>query len=249
MLTGTAAVDTLAAALPAPVLPAWGTEPLVLTEVTVVQVIAELRRRDRETFLPPSLHPTDPPALSIQAWRVGGGDLGPFAFVHTRLSCRSGVRARGLTTAAYVDGDQAESRLREQFGYPCRSGRVRVDAHYDGVDVRVTVDGDDVLVISALDPDPLGADDVQYTATLNLADTPNGLRLVQVESHHEPTSVDRVAARITRFVAGAWGDERLDPYHVVTTTIARDRRLELPPVRFVCRPDVNAFEGTEAIGR
>jgi len=50
-----------------------------------------------------------------------------------------------------------------------------------------------------------------------------------------------------RFEADTWGDGRLDPYHVVTTTLARDRRITLPPVRFVCRPDVSAFEGTESI--
>ena len=35
-----------------------------------------------------------------------------------------------------------------------------------------------MLVVAALDPQPLGAEDVQYTSTLNLAHTPNGLRLV-----------------------------------------------------------------------
>jgi antitoxin (DNA-binding transcriptional repressor) of toxin-antitoxin stability system len=247
MLTGTAAAEVLAESLPAPTIDAWPTEPFVLEQVTVLQVIAELRRPGRDALLPPALHPTDPPALSLQAWRVGDSTVGPFAFAHTRLSCRSGVRARGLTTAAFGTSPDAAALLRDRLGFPCRPAEVDLEAHYDGCDLTVTVDGRPVLVVVAHDPQPLGADDVQYTSTLNLAHTPNGLRLVQVETDHDADSVERVGARIVRFEADTWGDARLDPYHVVTTTLARDRRITLPPVRFVCRPDVSAFEGTESI--
>ena len=122
-----------------------------------------------------------------------------------------------------------------------------LQAHYDGCDLTVTVDGRPAAVVASIDPQPLGADDVQYTSTLNLAHTPNGLRLVQVEAHHEADSVERVGARIAHFDGERWGDGRLDPYHVVTTTLARDRTIAMPPVRFVCRADVSAFEGTESV--
>jgi hypothetical protein len=247
MLTGTADIDRLAEQFPAPTIPAWSTEPFVLGQVTVLQVIAELRRPGRDTMLPPALHPTDPPALSLQAWRVGDSPVGPFAFAHGRLSCRSGVRARGLTVAAFTTSPDAAAFLRDRFGFPCRPAEVDLAPHYDGCDLTVSVEGRPVLVVSALDPQPLGADDVQYTSTLNLAHTPNGLRLVQVEAHHDADSVERVQGRITRFEVDAWGDDRLDPYHVVTTTVARDREVTLPAVRFVCRADVSAFEGTESV--
>jgi hypothetical protein len=35
----------------------------------------------------------------------------------------------------------------------------------------------------------------------------------------------------------------------VTTTVARDNAVSVPAVRFVCRADVSAFEGTEAVTR
>ena len=41
MLTGTADIDRLAEQFPAPTIPAWSTEPFVLGQVTVLQVIAE----------------------------------------------------------------------------------------------------------------------------------------------------------------------------------------------------------------
>ena len=112
----------------------------------------------------------------------------------------------------------------------------------------MAVDGRTVLSIAGLDPEPLGVDDVQYTSTLNLADTPNGRRLVQVEAHHEAEGVERVQARIVEFDAASWGSDALDPYYVVTATVGRDRSITLPAVRFVCRADVSAFEGTRRSG-
>jgi hypothetical protein len=247
MLTGTADAAVLAQQLPAPTISKWGSEALELRDVKVLQLVAELRRPAREVLLPPALHPTDPPALSLQAWRVGDSVVGPFMLCHGRLSCRSGVRARGFTTAAFVDSAAAATALRDQFGFPCQFGELQFDIHYDGCAVGVIVGGRPILTVAGLDPEPLNPEDVQYTSTLNLAETPNGLRLVQVEAHHDADGVERVEGRIVDFDASAWGDERLDPYYVVTTTVARDRLITLPPVRFVCRADVSAFEGTEAV--
>jgi hypothetical protein len=249
MLTGTADVDALSDRLSAPTIAAWSAEAIELRGVRALQVIAELHRAGRDALLPPGLHPTDPPSLSIQAWRVDESEFGPFTFCFTRLSCRSGVRARGFTTAAYVDNPAAAVALRDQLGFPCRVGELRFDTHYDGSDLVVGFGDTTILSIAGLDPEPLGIDDVQYTSTLNLADTPNGRRLVQVEAHHDAEGVERVRARVVEFDAGSWGNDLLDPYYVVTATVGRDRAITLPAVRFVCRADVSAFEGTETIGR
>jgi hypothetical protein len=249
LITGTADVDALSERLGSPTISAWSAEPIELRGIRTLQLIAELRRAGRDALLPPALHPTDPPSLSVQAWRVDESELGPFTFCFTRLSCRSGVRARGLTTAAYVDNPAAAAVLRDQLGFPCRVGALQLDTHYDGCDLLVSIDRGTTLAIAGLDPEPLGSDDVQYTSTLNLADTPNGRRLVQVEAHHDNEAVERVQARIVDFDAGSWGNDLLDPYFVVTATVARDRSITLPAVRFVCRADVSAFEGTETIAR
>jgi hypothetical protein len=247
MLTGTAGADTLAEALDAPTMAAWRKEPFEMRDVLTLQVVAELRRDGRSALLPPGLHPTDPTTLSIQAWRANDSDVGPVAVCFTRLSCRSGVRARGFTTAAVADRAEVTARLRDHYGFPCRTGEVCLRKHYDACDLAVTEAGRTILAVTGLDPDPLGAEDVQYTGTMNLAHTPNGLRLVQVESHHHSESVERVSARIDAIDAARWGDDRLDPYYVVTTTIARAESVAVPPVRFVCRADISAFEGTESV--
>jgi hypothetical protein len=93
-----------------------------------------MRRNTRTLFLPPGLHPTDPPTLSIQGWKVGRSPWGEFSWVTARVSCRSGVRARGLTMAAVVSKDAAADGLRASFGFSCRVGEVRIAAFYDAVE-------------------------------------------------------------------------------------------------------------------
>ena len=240
-MSGTASVADLA--VRSATIGAWVPEPTRFEDVRCFQLLAELRRTERAKLLPPGLHPTDPPALSIQAWVVGSSPWGAFSWAFARLSCRSGVRARGLTTVAVVSTDEAAAGLASTFGFPCRRGSVHLVRHYDGVELDV----DDTLRVRSVEARSLGPDDVQYTGTLNLAHTPVGLRLVQVETEHETQQVERTRARIDRFDADAWGDARLDPYDVVASTIAHERSIVIPALRFVCRPDVNAFEGTERI--
>lgn len=239
MITGSADLERLAAG--AATIEAWDDDDLELDGVECFQLIAEMRSQAREAVLPPALHPTVPPALSIQAWNVSESPWGPFSAVHTRVSCRSGVRARGYTTAAVVSTEPAAAGLAARFGFPTRVGPIGLRRHYDGVDLEA-----DGLRITALDPTPLGSSDVQYTGTMNLAATPNGLRLVQVESRHSGDRVERVQGRIVSFDPAAWGDELLAPYHVVSSSIAVES-IVIPAVRFVCRPDELAFSGTEKV--
>ncbi|MEL6985685.1 MAG: hypothetical protein AAFO29_24865, partial [Actinomycetota bacterium] len=84
MITGTADLDRLADT--APTIAAWSDEDLVLGSVECFQMIAEMRSTAREAVLPAALHPTIPPALSIQAWNAGDSPWGPFSMVHTRAS-------------------------------------------------------------------------------------------------------------------------------------------------------------------
>lgn len=249
MLTGTADPEALAAATATATIGGWVHDDGVLEQVTSLQLVAELRRADREGLVPPGLHPTDPPSLHIQWWQVGSSPWGGFTWCHTRLSCRSGARARALTTAAVVDSDAAGRALAERYGFPCRPGRVQLSASYDACTARVAVDGAVAMEVAALDPTPMALDAVQATSTLNLARTPFGLRLVQVEARRHTTRVERVRAVIDSFDPAAWGRDRLDPYVVVSAVVVRDDSITLPGVRFVCRPDVDAFQGTERVDR
>ncbi|HEX7035721.1 MAG TPA: hypothetical protein VF210_08095, partial [Pseudomonadales bacterium] len=211
MLVGTA--DVAALARHAPTVERYFGEPIVLREVALFQIVMEMRRGAREAVLPPSLHPTIPPALSMQVWQVGESPWGAFRMAVSRVSCRSGVRARGFTTGAAATTEAAVAGLRGQLGYPARVAEIDAVFSYSGAGITVRDAGHATFRASAIDPTPLDADDVQYTGTLNLAQVPTGLRLMQVEFHVEAQRVERLRARLQGFDAAAWGNERLDPYH------------------------------------
>lgn len=239
MIVGSANLTDLAKG--AATISRWADDEVTFGGVECFQMIAEMRSTAREAVLPAGLHPTVPPALSIQAWNVAESPFGSFSWIHTRISCRSGVRARGYTTAARATTPEAAAGLAERFGFPVTVGPVSLRRHYDGIDVATGG-----LRLTGLDPTPLGSSDVQYTGTLNLAETPNGLRLVQVEARHSGDRVERIKGRILEFDPVAWGNELLAPYHVVSTSIAVET-VTMPAVRFVCRPEELAFTGTEKV--
>ena len=244
MLRGTADVAELAVG--APEIPAFLKEDVELRDVTCFQLTAEMHANARESQVPPALHPTIPAALSVQVYDVGESDCGSFRFATVRVSCRSGVRARGFTRGTIVDGDDACAGLRDGLGFPARPGEVRFRHGYDGVSIEVR-DGDSpVLGVEGIDPEPMGLDDVQYTGTLNLAQTPLGLRLMQVEMSPQTSQVERLTARLTAFDGKAWGDERLVPSLVIAASVVR-MDLTFPPVRFVCSTEELAFTGTEPV--
>jgi hypothetical protein len=245
MLVGTADLAVLARR--AATLPSYWRDAVELSGVDCFQLTAEMRRSAREAVLPAALHPTSPASLSIQVWNVAESPWGSFALAFCRVSCRSGVRARGFTTAAIASPPESVDGLVRAFGFPCRIGVVRMRRNYDGVSINVTEAEREILSVTGLDPDPMSIDDVQYTGSMNLAHTPNGLRLVQVEAEHVATRVERLVGRIQRFDGAAWGDPLLDPYHVISASIAVEK-VTFPPIRFVCRPDELAFTGTESVG-
>jgi len=246
MLVGSADVDAIVQAQATATIARFRTDAVVLSGVTCLQMTAEMRKSAREAVLPPSLHPTIPPALSIQVWRVAESPWGAFHWALTRISCRSGVRARGFTSAAFVSTRTACEGLRAAFGFPARVADVELRCGYDGADATVSLEGRTALRIASIDPVPLDRNDVQYTGTLNLAHTPNGLRLVQVEADHEATRVERLSARLDAFDPAAWGNALLVPVFVVSASLAQET-VSFPPVRFVCRPDELAFTGTEQV--
>ncbi len=240
MLTGTADVNVLARNVPQ--LAAFSAEDLDLGEVLCLQVTAEMRNNAREAVLPPSLHPTIPAALSLQALRVTNSPWGAFDLALCRVSCRSGVRARGFSTGGYVTSEAACAGLRERLGFPLTVGEVNFRHSYDGVSLNVG----GAVHVEGIDPEPMGLDAVQYTGTLNLAHTPKGLRMLQVEMQTSASQVERLRPRILTFDGAAWGNPLLAPSHVIAATVST-MHLVLPAVRFVCRADELAFTGTESV--
>lgn len=244
MISGTASIDTLAQG--AATITEFSPDDVLLGDVECFQLTAEMHNQSREAVLPAGLHPTIPPAISLQAWNVGSSPWGAFSMAMVRVSCRSGARARGFTVGTVATVEAAVEGLRSTFGFPARLGEVQFRRSYDGVDLEVRLDGNTIAAATGLDPDPMAKDDVQYTGSLTLAATPLGRRLVQVEARHDTTREERLSSRLRSFDGAGWGQPLLDPYYVVASSVTLSD-VVMPAVRFVCDPEKYAWDGTESV--
>jgi hypothetical protein len=244
MLSGTADLERLKSR--AATLSDFDTPGIALPQAEVLEASFEMRYASRQALLPPALHPTTPPMLVVLAWRCPTSPWGPFQLVQVRASCRSGVRPRGFVVSAIIDNPRAGDALAASFGLAALVGEVELVRHYDRVDLSASVAGTDAMELHGANPDPLGLSDVQHSVTMTLADTPRGLRLVQVEPEYEPTRVERLRPRLRHFDVSAWGEPLLTPVHPVAASVSL-ASITIPPLRYVCRPDVAAFEGTESV--
>jgi hypothetical protein len=221
-------------------------EPLELEGAEILQVLYEMPGHCREPLLPPALHPTDPPVVAWLLYRCPSSPWGPFAMAQTRIECRSGLRLRAYLVSAVVDNEKAAEALRRSWAYAPRAGVITWRRHYDEVRVAVEIGAGVALEVVVSDPDPLAPEDVQYVAGMHAAKTAKGLRLLQVEPRHRLSRAERGRPRLLRFDAAACGDARIEPVHPISASLAV-AGITLPPVRFVCRPDVLGFEGTEVV--
>jgi hypothetical protein len=244
MLIGTANVEDLAAR--APSVDSFGGEPVVCEQADVLLVTYEIATPQREAMLPPALHPTDPPIVTWLVYRCPASPWGRFAMAQMRIECRSGLRLRGFLVSAVVDNTTAAEALSTGWGFATRPGQIELRRYYDSLRVAVATSGRTILEVIVSDPVPLSPADVQYVANMNLAHTPQGLRLVQVEPRYQIQRVERGRPRVQEFNGTAWGDGRVQPTYPVAAACAI-ADITMPRVRFVCRPDVLAFEGTEPV--
>ena len=244
MIVGTADPEVLAQDRPS--VEGFGEEAIALPGARVLQAMFEMPMSARESLVPPALHPTNPAALVILAWQCPESPWGPFSLVQLRAQARSGTRPRGFVVAARCDSEPARAALAARFGFPAEPADIALVPGYDRATLRVETEGQALLDFEGGDPDPLAAGDVQYSVTLNLAGSPRGLRLLQVEPAYAVERAERLRPVLRSFDGAAWGDPRLDPYHPVSASIA-SADITLSPIRYLCRPDVLAFEGSEKV--
>ena len=244
MLIGTANVDELAAR--AAVVESFDAEAAGCEQAEVLQVMYEIAAPQRAALLPPALHPTDPPIVTWLLYRCAASPWGRFAMAQTRIECRSGLRLRAFLVSAVVDNAVAAEALSTRWGFASQEGQIELHRYYDSMRAAVVADGRTILDVIVSDPDPLSAADLQYVANVNLAHTPRGLRLVQVEPRYQVHRVERGRPRVVAFDGAAWGDTRIEPVYPVSASLAV-ADLTIPRIRFVCRSDVLAFDGTEAV--
>jgi hypothetical protein len=244
VLAGTADLDAFARG--APRLASFDGEPLTLPGVELLQLTYELGGCAPESVFPPALLPTLPVLAVLALWRAESGPLGRFALAQLRLTCRSGVRPRQLLVASFADGEPARAALNERFAFGARPARIRLERFYDRVEASVDADGATALEVTGLAPLPLATSDLQFFSSMHRADTPKGLRLVQVDSELRVTRAERAQPHLVRFSSEAFGLAAARLAYPVAAFVALCD-VTLPRLRFMCRPDVPAFAGTERI--
>ncbi|ONI77986.1 hypothetical protein ALI144C_31825 [Actinosynnema sp. ALI-1.44] len=245
MLSGTA--DPVAMAGSAPVVSAMATQPLECRGAELIQMIYEVGSAPRQAVLPPALHPVNPAAITVSVLTVGESDAGPFTLAETRIVCRSGVRSRGFHVSCFVSETDVGNLLADRWGFRVLPGEVELSRHYHGTTAVVRRDGVTVLDMRLLGPQVLSAGDLQFTDAMHLAHTPHGVRLIQVERTYEVAEVVRGRPLLTTFDAAAWGEPRLTPTHPISV-VSLAGAVTFRPVRYICDPAVNAWEGTQRVG-
>jgi len=245
MLTGTASIDELSAHIST--LESFDTPGVSLRDVEVLQSLFEIRIGGRQACLPSGLHPTNPPTFIFQFWNCPDSEWGPFRLAQGRVGCRSGLRPRGLVQGCVCDNAAAVNALRTRWGLPARLGDVTFLRRYDAVTATARVDGVLVAALTARDAEPLGPDDVAYTTSVALAETPRGRRLVQIDTDLHVERAERVKPTLEAFDAPGWVHASVQPYHAVSASIAV-ATIDIRPLRFVSKADELAFSGTESVG-
>lgn len=243
MLAGTA--DPIRLADGAPELAGFDTAAEVLEGALICRVLFEIDAAALQELLPPALHPTLPPVVTFLAVRAPVSPWGEFQLAQALIECRSGTRPRGFLLGGFIDNPRAGRELAGRWGYRLRSGRVELERGYHRVTCRVVRDTV-VLEVGLDDPERLSESDLQYVASMHLAHTPKGLRLVQVDPGYELERAERGAPFLDHFDAPAFAAEKVEPVYPISASLGIGR-VTLPRLRFICRPDVLAFAGTERI--
>jgi hypothetical protein len=246
VLTGTGDPSHLAAG--AATLESFGTGPEKLVGVETLQLACEIERAGSDALLPPGLHPTRPPVLTWWVQRVPESPWGPFAWAQCRVECRSGLRPRGFPRAGVIDNQAARAALAARWGYALELGEPQLLRGYDAIRARVGLGGTSILEAALCDPMPLRSEDAYYVASVNLAHTPRGLRLVQVDPDFQVLRAERGRPQLERFAAEAWRCAGARPTSPIAASFSV-ADLTLPTLRYVCRPDALAFVGTERVDR
>ena len=230
----------------APTMPDVQTDALTIERVDILHVRYEIRSGPMLEMLPPALHPTLPPTVSIWGMRARGSDIDDFTMAQVCIGCRAGVRPRGFLLSCFNDNDATAKDLAMRWGFRHDAGTPKLDVAHHRTQLTVERDGRTILDIGLVSPEAISGNDVQFVANMNLAHTPSGPRLVQVDPEFVFHKADRGKPYVEVFDAGELGDDRIVlSWPVAASFTVAD--VTLPKLRYLCKVDVPAMAGTEPV--
>lgn len=204
-------------------------DTLALECVEIVHATFELVMAETLQCLPPSVHPSIPGHLSVLVVRSPAGPLGPFSLTQVRVGCRTGVKRRAFCVAAVADSPLAAQTFSERFGFPCLLGAVTLQVRHHRTAAGVDVGDRPILGLAVTGTRPLAGAAVSFPAALNLAATPDGTRLLRVDTDVEIGPVERGVPHLTHLDLSPWG-YGLHPQQPVAATVTTGTMV-FQPVR------------------
>ncbi len=230
-------------------MPNLDTEAWALPGAEILQLAFEIGGESM-ALLPRAMHPAIPFYASLWVTRYPESPVGPFTLAQVRLMGRAGAHPRGLVLGAVASTADAVSALRERWGFPATVGAVSLTRYHDRVVGTVVRDGATILDCALVHPELLSPGDVQYIASVTLADVAeNGAvrrSIVQVDPDYTLKRAERGRPVVTHFDDAAWNARGIAFRHPVSGSIvAAD--TDLPRIRFVMEPDTPAVRGTRRV--
>jgi Acetoacetate decarboxylase (ADC) len=227
-----------------PTLASFNSATLKVENVSIHYCLLEIPVAQAIAMLPSGLHPCIPGMIAALHYQCPDSELGAFDLVTTAVLCRSAAKHRMMTLSAFTNSARAQTFFREGWGYQPKLADVKLAAHYDRVSSIVAVSDRVILDVQTADPISLigpGAS-VRYAQTLNLAQTPLGLKLIQVDGSYDFKQSARGVPKLNIYEGAMLGDRHPKPSYPVCGTLVR-ADVVFGAVRYVADPYVTAETG------
>jgi hypothetical protein len=228
----------------------YKTDALTLKGVQILELHMEIDDDPAVALIPPTMHPAIPQYAIFNVMYAPQSEWGPFTVAEVRIAGRTGVRPRGFVLRSYVDNDEAAKGLAGRWGFPTARGDVSLRVSHDRIVGRVKLGNKVVYEIEEQDRDAIGGNDIQYIASMHLANSKvdNKLVVVQVDPEYVFSKAERGRPRVVAldseaFGATAWSLNVMSPIMACFTTAD----ITLPKVRYICNPDLPAMQGTTKV--
>jgi hypothetical protein len=224
-------------------------EAWTLPRAEILQLSLEVGD-DTIALLPRAMHPAVPPYATLLVTAYPESPVGPFNLAQLRLMGRAGAHPRGYVLAAVASTPAAAGALRERWGFPASLGAVTLRRYHDQIFATVRRDGETILDLSLVDPEPISPADVQYIHSVTLVRLADGERvtsqLVQVDPHYTVHKAERGRPRVARLAPEAWNAPTLELLHPISASLSTCD-TDLPQIRFVMDADLPVVQGTRKV--
>jgi hypothetical protein len=235
----------------APLMSGFDTDTWELKGAEILNLAFEVVEGPAEFLVPPALHPSIPPYVTLTVARYPNSPVGAFMLARVCLVVRAGIRPRGLLLGAYTDSEKAVEELPARWGFTIARAEISLQARHDRVIGTVVRDGQTILNMELENPEQISGSDVTYLDSLHLARVrENGKEtpvIVQVDPEYVFQNAQRGRARLLALQSEAWGGEnRLRCTNPMHATFCRCD-TDFPHLRFGMDPFIPATQGSRRL--